>query len=114
MYTIESGETPSRILKWIPLGFLSHIKRRTIGDRFPLSLWEVWFSSTLGVSIPALIGPSQRCNTFDYDVHGDHLQTCLVLQKPQEQADRLPPPRTLILDFTQDDSYTIWKITLES
>ncbi len=24
----------------------------------------------------------------------------VVLQKPQEQVDRLPPPRTLILDFT--------------
>ena len=24
----------------------------------------------------------------------------VVLQKPQEQSDRLPPPRTLILDFT--------------
>ena len=24
----------------------------------------------------------------------------MVLQKPQEQADRLPPPSTLILDFT--------------
>ena len=24
----------------------------------------------------------------------------VVLQKPQEKADRLPPPRTLILDFT--------------
>ena len=24
----------------------------------------------------------------------------VVLQKPGEQADRLPPPRTLILDFT--------------
>ena len=24
----------------------------------------------------------------------------MVLQKPQEQTDRLPPPRTLILDFT--------------
>ena len=68
------------ILKWSPLGFLSQIKRRTIGDRFPLSLWEVWFCSTLGVPIPALIGPSQRCacNTFDYDVCGDLLQTCQV------------------------------------
>jgi hypothetical protein len=80
MHDIEPGETPSRILKWNPLGFLSHIKRRTIGDRFPLSLWEVWFCSTLGVPIPALIGPSQRCacNAFDYDVCGDHLQTCQV------------------------------------
>jgi hypothetical protein len=150
MYALEPGETPSRTLNWNPLGFLSHIKRRTNDDRFPLSLWEVWFCSTLGVSIPALIGPSQWCvcNDFHYDFE-DHLQTCrvksaasqahdwvvyrlggilgsvghrvkihkitpvtgkergdleikdyVVLQKPQEQADRLPPPRTLILDFT--------------
>jgi hypothetical protein len=32
------------------------------------------------VSIPALIGPSQwcPCNGFDYDVCGDHFQTCQV------------------------------------
>ncbi len=151
MYALEPGEPPSRILTWKPLGFLSHIKLRTNDDRFPLSLWEVWFCSTLGVPIPALIGPSQQCacNAFHYDSFGDHLQTCqvtsaasqvhdwvvyrlgdvlglvghrvkihkitsatgkergdleikdyVVLQKPQEQADRLPPPRTLILDFT--------------
>jgi hypothetical protein len=58
MYTLEPGEPPSRTLNW-KSGFLSHIKRRTIGDRFPLSLWEVWFYSTLGVPIPTLIGPSQ-------------------------------------------------------
>jgi hypothetical protein len=70
MHAIEPGETPPRILKWSPLGFLSHIKRRIIGDRFPLPLWEVWFCSTLGVPIPALIGPSQwcACNAFDYGV----------------------------------------------
>jgi hypothetical protein len=79
-FSFPALETPSRILKWSPLGFLSHIKRRTIGDRFPLSLWEVWFCSTLGVPIPALIGPSQgcSCNVFDYDVCADHLQTCRV------------------------------------
>ena len=33
-------------------------KCRTNDDRFPLSLWEGWFCSTLGVPIPALIGPS--------------------------------------------------------
>jgi hypothetical protein len=151
MYTLEPGETPTRTLNWNPLGFLSHIKRRTNDDRFPLSLWEVWFSFTLGVPIPVLVGPSQRCscNVFHYDSFGDHLETCrvksvtsqdhdwvvyrlgcivgsvghrvqinkitpvtgkergdleikdhVVLQKPQEQVDRLPPPRTLILDFT--------------
>jgi hypothetical protein len=28
------------------------------------------------------------------------IKDCVILQKPQEQTDRLPPPRTLILDFT--------------
>ena len=46
---------------WKPLTFLSHIKRRTNDDRFPLSLWEVWFWSSLGVPIPASIGPPQQC-----------------------------------------------------
>jgi hypothetical protein len=61
MYALESGEQQSRTLNWKPLGFLSHLKRRANDDRFPLSLWEVWFCSTFGVLIPALIGPSQQC-----------------------------------------------------
>jgi hypothetical protein len=56
MYTLEPGEPPSRTLNWKPLGFLSHINRRTNDDRFPLSIWGVWFCSTLGVPIPALGG----------------------------------------------------------
>ena len=41
------------------------------------------------------------------------IKDCVILQKPQEQTDRLPPPRTLILDFTMthvhsmDDSMCI-------
>ncbi len=61
MYTIEPGEPPTRTLNWNPLWFRSHIKHRTNDDRFPLSLWEVWFDFTLGMPIPALIGPSQWC-----------------------------------------------------
>jgi hypothetical protein len=64
MHTLEPGETPSRTLKWNPLGFLSHIKRRTIGDRFPLSLWEVWFCSTLGV--PAYVSIRQHTSAYTY------------------------------------------------
>ena len=41
MFALEPGDPPSRTLTWKPLGFLSHIKRRTNDDRFPLSLWEV-------------------------------------------------------------------------
>ncbi len=71
------------------MGFLSHIKRRTKNNRFPLSLWEVWFYSTLGVSIPALIGPSQRCacNAFHYDTFGDHLQACKVKSEDSQVHD---------------------------
>jgi len=67
MTVIEPGENPTRTLTWKPLGFLNHIKRRTNDDRFPLSLWEVWFCSSLRVPIPDLIGSPQRCacNVFD-------------------------------------------------
>jgi hypothetical protein len=80
MYAIEPGEPPSRSLSWKSLGFLSHVMMRTNNDRFPLSLWEVWFYSTIGVPIPTLIGPSQQCtcNNFQHDFFGDHLQTCKV------------------------------------
>ncbi len=103
--------------------FFGHIKCRTSDDRFPLSLWEVWFGSTLGVPMSTLIGHSQ----CDWVVHrlggilgsvghrvkihkitpttgkesGDlEIKDYVVLQKPQEHDDRLPSPRTLILDFT--------------
>ncbi len=35
----------------------------------------------------------------------------VVLQKPQEQDDRLPPPRTLIRIGLHFDSYAIWQFT---
>ncbi len=57
MYVLDPGDTPSRTLSWKSLGFLSHVKRRSNDDRFPLALWEVWFCSQLGVPIPELIGP---------------------------------------------------------
>ena len=62
MAAIEPGDgkIPTRKLTWKPLGFLSHIKCRTIDDRFALALWEVWFCSSLGIPIPDLIGPSQH------------------------------------------------------
>ncbi len=89
MYALEPGEPPSRALNWKPLGFLSHIKRRTNDDRFPLSLWEVGFCSTPGVPIPALIGPSEQCacNAFHYDFFGDHLQICQVTSAASQVHD---------------------------
>jgi hypothetical protein len=75
MTVFESGENPTHTLTWKPSSFLRHIKRRTNDDRFHLSLWESWFSSSLGVPMPALIGPPQQCtcNVFHYDSYGDNL-----------------------------------------
>jgi hypothetical protein len=80
MFALEPGDPPSRTLTWKPLGFLSHVKRRSNDDRFPLSLWEVWLCTQLGVPKPDLIGPPRQChcNTFQFDLFGDHLQTCQV------------------------------------
>ena len=43
METIEPSENPSRTLTWKPLGFLSHIKRRTNDHRFLVSQWDSFF-----------------------------------------------------------------------
>jgi hypothetical protein len=66
------------------------------------------FLPTLGVPIPALIGPSQQfaCNVFYYDSYGHHLQTYQVKSTDSQVHDwfvctrRLPPSCTLITDFT--------------
>ena len=83
MYALDPGDIPSRILSWKALGFLSHVKRRSNDDRFPLALWEVWFCSQLGVPIPELIGPLRQCpchgNAFQIDYFGDHLETCQAI-----------------------------------
>ena len=81
MTAIEPGENPTHTITWKPLAFLRHIKCRTNDDRFvrfSSTMWESFFCCSLGVTTPALIGPSQQCacNTFHYDTFGDHLQTC--------------------------------------
>ena len=105
------------------MGFLSHIKWCTNDDRFPLSIWLVWFCNHLQTCQVK----SAASRVHDWVVHrfggllgsvghrvkihkvtsvtgkerGDlEIKDYVVLQKPQEQADRLPPPRTLIMDFT--------------
>ena len=61
-----------------PTVFLSHIISHSHDDRFPIPLWETWFSSSLGVPIPALIANPQQCpcRQFCFDPYGDHIQTC--------------------------------------
>ncbi len=122
----EPGEPPSRSLCWKPLGFLSHIKRSSNSDRFPLSLWEVWVYSTIGVPIPVLIGPSQQCgcNSFQHDSFGDHLQTCKVKSADSQAHDWVmyllgdisrtgssPPSSSYLNTGLHLDAYVIWQFT---
>jgi hypothetical protein len=81
MYGLEPGETPSHTVTWKPLGFLSHIKHRTNDDRLPISLWEVWFFSTLGVPIPALIGPSHSVSVTLFIMIGPSHSVSVTLLK---------------------------------
>jgi hypothetical protein len=126
LFVLESGDPPSHTLTWKPLGFLSHVKRRTNDDRFPLALWEVWFCTQLGVPIPDLIGPLRdwvvyrlggilgsvghrvkihKITPVQGKERGDvEIRDYVVLQKTRNGTDCLPPPRTLISDFTMTHS----------
>ena len=42
----------------------------------PMSIWETWLCSTLGVPIPALVANPRSCACQHFDIYGDHLQTC--------------------------------------
>ena len=50
LFALEPGDSPSRTMTWKPLGWLSHVKRRTNDDRFPLALWEVWVCTAGGAN----------------------------------------------------------------
>ncbi len=53
------------------------------------------------VKIHGSVGHSHKLTPATSKDRGDlEIKDYVVLQKPPEQADRLPPPRTLILDFT--------------
>jgi hypothetical protein len=47
-------------------------------DRFPISRWETWFCSRLGVPIPTLLGNPRQCpcRHFSFDPDDDHIQKC--------------------------------------
>jgi hypothetical protein len=56
-------------------------------------MYVIEAGATLGVSIPALIGPSQQCpcNMFHHDSFGDHLQTCQVKSVTSQVRDWITP-----------------------
>jgi hypothetical protein len=111
------GEIPTRKLTWKPLGWLSHIKSRTIDDLFPLELWihtlmNLWKSVDPQVhecvsykldSLLDSVGHKVKIHKITSATgkeRGDiEIRDYVVLQKLQEQDNRLSPTHTLILDF---------------
>ncbi len=108
-------KTPQEHSLGNPLDFLTHIKCRTNDDRFSSSQWESFLFSIL-----RRVKLNQRILRFmtawlqdgtilssvghrvkTHKERGDlEVKDCVVLQKPQAQDNRLPPPHTLISDFT--------------
>ena len=79
MMVVEPGENPTHMLTWKTTSFLSHIMSLSQDDRFPMSLWETSFCSSLGVPIPTLLGNPQlcpSCRKFSFDPYDDHIQKC--------------------------------------
>ncbi len=115
MYTLESGEPPSRTLNWKRLGFLRQcvcnvFHYDSFGDHIQTcqvksvaSQTHDWVMYRLGVILGS-VGQRDKIHKITSVTgkeRGDlEIKDYVVLQNPQEQADRLPPPRTLILDFT--------------
>ncbi len=115
MYTLEPGEIPSRTLTSKPLGFLVilSVVPMMIGSHFLCGRFG--FVRVSVYRIPTLIGPTSWVVSWDRwvtELRSTRLRRSRVqngwsgdkrlcgLGKPQEQVDRLPPPRDLIMDFT--------------
>ena len=122
MTVIEPCEIPSRTLTWKPMVFLSHIKRRsnqcecnafvydTLGDHLQYCQTKSAVSQVhdlvvyrLGVLLGS-VGHRVKIHNITPETgkeRGDlEIKDYLVIQKPQTQDNRHPPPHTLILDYT--------------
>ncbi len=118
MMTIEPGENPTCTLTWKSLAYLIHIKSRTNDDLFPLPLMgdlvlyqiqseDLQVHDSVVYKLGALLGSVghkvkiHKITPATGKERGDiEIKDYVVLQKPQSQDNRLPPPRTLIMDFT--------------
>ena len=101
MMAIEPGESPTRTLTWKSLAYLSHIKRRTNDDRFPLPLGR------LG-SAPAAVYQSRlqldllnsaHATLFNMITYGDHLQTCQTQSAALQVHDLAQPGSRLLVSL---------------
>jgi hypothetical protein len=81
MAGLESQEedAPNRILFFQPMSWLGQIRPHRRDESWSVSLWQTFFSTSMGAQIPAI--PENPfatcgCRKFQLDHLGDHLNTC--------------------------------------
>ncbi len=62
--------------------------------------WVVYHLGVIFGSVGHIVKIHKITSTTGKERGDLEIKDYVALQKPQEQADHLPPPRTLILDFT--------------
>jgi hypothetical protein len=81
MADLESQEedTPKRILFFKPMSWLGQIRPHRRDESWSASLWQTFFSTSMGAQIPAISEKplaTSGCRKFQLDPLGDHLNTC--------------------------------------
>ncbi len=80
MSGLESQEedAPNRILFFKPMSWLGQIRPHRRDESWSSSLWQTFFSTSMGAQIPAIAEKSLTtylCRKFQLDPLGDHLNT---------------------------------------
>jgi hypothetical protein len=81
MTDLESQEedAPKRILFFKPMSWLRQIRTHRRDESWSASLWQTFFSTSMGAQIPVLVEKPLAtcgCRKFQLDPLGDHLNTC--------------------------------------
>jgi hypothetical protein len=83
MAGLESQEedAPKRVLFYKPMSWLGQIRPHRRDESWSASLWETFFSTSMGAQIPVIAEKPLAvcgCRKFKIDALGDHLCTCTV------------------------------------
>ena len=81
MAGLESQEedAPKRLLFFKPMCWLGQIRPHRRDESWSASLWQTFFSTSMGAQIPAIAEKPLAtcgCRNFQLDPLGDHLNTC--------------------------------------
>jgi hypothetical protein len=75
----QEEDAPKRILFFKPMSWLGQIRPHRRDESWSASLWQTFFSTSMGAQIPAIAEKPLAtcgCRKFQLDPLGDHLNTC--------------------------------------